>query len=65
MDLIMGSFADSHIPDFTEIELAIYEDILNLSDPDLYNWIAGVEQAPANLLTPVMEKLLAHQYCKA
>lgn len=64
MDLIMGSFADAHVPGFTEIDLEAYEVLLDTSDPDLYNWIAGVEQPPANLMTPLLEKLMAHQYTK-
>ncbi len=64
MDLIMGSFADRHIQNLTENELRAYEVILELGDPDLYNWISGVEQPPANLVTPLLEKLIAHQYIR-
>ena len=64
MDLIMGSFADTHIRNFTEIDLQAYEAILELGDPDLYNWISGVERPPANLVTPLLEKLIAHQYIR-
>lgn len=64
MDLIMGSFADQHVSSFTEIDLQGYEALLDTSDPELYNWIAGVEAPPANLVTPLLEKLLAHQYSK-
>lgn len=62
MDLIMGSFADSHVQGFTESDLTAYEDLLETGDPDLYNWISGVEAPPANLVTPLLEKLLAHKY---
>jgi antitoxin CptB len=58
MDLIMGDFADQYVPGFSEAELGQYEEILNLSDPDLYNWITGVEEAPANLVNGVFERLL-------
>lgn len=64
MDLIMGSFADRHIQNLTENDLQAYEAILELGDPDLYNWISGVEQPPANLVTPLLEKLIAHQYIR-
>lgn len=62
MDLIMGSFADRHIPDFTESDLTAYEDLLETGDPDLYNWISGVKAPPANLITPLLEKLMSHKY---
>ncbi len=62
MDLIMGSFADRNVSAFTESELAAYETLLETPDPDLYNWIAGVETPPANLLTPMLERFLSHRF---
>ena len=62
MDLVMGSFAKKYVPDFSEDELGMYDEILNESDPDLYNWISGVEPFPANKSNAVYEKLLAHKF---
>lgn len=62
MDLIMGTFAEQNVPGFLEEELEIYEEILNHSDPDLYNWITGKEEAPANLMNSVLERLLQHRF---
>ena len=62
MDLLLGSFADKHVPDFSKADLQLYEDILQLSDPDLYNWITGVESPPANIVNDVFEKLKTHRY---
>ncbi len=61
MDLILGSFADKNVRGFLDDELRQYEEILELQDPDLYNWITGQEAAPANLVNDVFEKLLAHK----
>lgn len=61
MDLIMGSFADKNVAAFTESELTAYETMLETPDPDLYNWIAGVETPPANLITPMLERFLSHK----
>jgi len=61
MDLIMGSFADKNVSGFTESELTAYETLLETPDPDLYNWIAGVETPPANLITPMLECFLSHK----
>lgn len=61
MDLILGSFANENVPGFSEDELVQFEELLTQNDPDLYNWISGKEQAPANVVTPVMEKLLSHK----
>jgi len=62
MDLLLGSFADKNIPAFSEAELDIYEQILEYSDPDLYNWMTGKEAVPANLENPVLERLKTHQF---
>ncbi len=59
MDLILGRFADLHMAAFSAEELAEYEEILTCSDPDLYNWITGSEPVPANLHTPLFDRLLA------
>jgi antitoxin CptB len=61
MDLIMGSFADQNVPGFAEAELQAYENLLETPDPDLYNWIAGVEKPPANLVDAMLERFLSHK----
>lgn len=61
MDLIMGSFADRHLVVFDEAQLEIYEALLNLSDPDLYDWIIGRTQPPANIEGWLMGMLRAHR----
>lgn len=61
LDLIMGTFADKELQHMREDELDMYDRILTHPDPDLYNWITGVETVPANFRDGVMEKLIAHQ----
>lgn len=62
---MMGRFADAHVLGFADEELNQYEEILSYSDPDLYNWISGREETPANLVSPVMEKLLNYSFSLA
>lgn len=64
MDLIIGSFADLYVPNFTFEELQVYEDILQYDDPDLYNWIAGHEKPPEDKKSEVMSLLLQHQFAR-
>lgn len=59
MDLLLGAFADRHLRDFTAQQLARYDALLELSDPDLFAWITGKEAVPARYDTDVM-KLLKH-----
>jgi antitoxin CptB len=46
IDLMLGKFADAHIPQFGEDELVAYDRFLNNSDPDIYNWLTGQEPVP-------------------
>ncbi len=46
IDLMLGRFADAHIPQFDEGQLGIYERFLNNSDPDIFNWLTGQEPVP-------------------
>jgi antitoxin CptB len=62
MDLLLGSFADAHLAAFTADELGQYEAIMEQSDPDLYNWITGVEPVPVEHECGVMRKLCAHRF---
>lgn len=62
MDLLLGSFARKHVPEFDVDELAQYEELLQENDPNLYNWITGQEDAPANVQSRVFEKLQNHRF---
>jgi antitoxin CptB len=64
MDLLMGSFADQNLSSFSLSQLKAYEQILSMSDPDLYNWITQREQVPANFMCDVMQMILDHKYVK-
>jgi antitoxin CptB len=44
-DLILGPFADRHVPGFTDAELDLFEALLEEPDHDIYGWI--LERAPA------------------
>lgn len=46
IDLMLGSFADAHLPQFDARQLALYERFLNNSDPDIFNWMTGQEPVP-------------------
>ncbi len=65
MDLIMGSFADENVPGMDSAALDFYEELLQTPDPDVYDWISGQKAAPANLMNPILEKLLTHTYAKS
>ena len=58
-DLLLGRFADAHLPTFSESQLALYDRFLNNSDPDIYNWISGAEPVPPAEDNEVVQLLLA------
>lgn len=62
MDLLLGSFARKHIADMDEAMVDRFELLLELSDPDLYNWITGQEPTPAEWEGPLMAMLRVHRY---
>ena len=41
IDLLLGTFADRHLADFSDEQLAAYEALMLESDPDLFEWITG------------------------
>ena len=64
MDQIMGSFANDYVPKFSEEELDLYEEVLENSDPELYDWIFRHIDVPANKANLILNKLLEYDYAK-
>ncbi len=60
-DILLGQFARAHIAGFDEAELDQYERLLSAGDNDIYDWMAGKADPPAEMDTPVLRKLLAFQ----
>ena len=57
MDLIMGRFADAHLPTMNEDELAEFERLLDLPDTQVLAWIVRREEPPREFLTPLFARL--------
>jgi antitoxin CptB len=57
MDLIMGRFADTAIGDFTERELAEFEQLIEQPDRELLAWITGEADVPGAYDTPLFRRL--------
>ena len=58
-DLILGRFADKHLPGFDEAQLDRYEALLECSDPDIFDWVCGRATPPPEHDHDVMRLLLA------
>tara|TARA_R110002110_G_scaffold77667_16_gene204059 strand:+ start:4389 stop:4598 length:210 start_codon:yes stop_codon:yes gene_type:complete len=46
MDLILPAFAKVHLPTMAEEDLTLYEQMLNESDHDLYQWVSTQAEPP-------------------
>lgn len=64
MDLLIGSFADAHVPGMDADDLAEFTDILMEPDPDLYDWISGRTTPPETRRGKIFDRLLTHCFAK-
>ena len=62
MDLLLGSFADKYVHDFSDEDLKAYEFVLTYNDPDLYNWMTGKEQPDSDMPQSIFKLLEKHTY---
>ena len=65
MDLIMGGFADAALPRLSDAELDQFEHLLDLPDPVVFAWLAGMEAVPAAQDTPLLRKVRAFRVHEA
>ncbi len=61
-DLLVGSFADRHLAEFDNAQLDRFEALLELSDPDLYDWMTGRQPPPPAYDHDVMALLRAFRF---
>ncbi len=63
-DLLIGSFADRHLPGFDAVALQQFESLLAENDPDLYDWMLGLSPVPPEHRNPVSQLLCAFRLPK-
>lgn len=59
MDYVLGTFANEAIETMSDDELSQFEILMQLPDPDMYKWLSGSVEVPANLNTPVVQRIRA------
>ena len=62
MDLLIGSFADATLGSLDAAGLDEFERLLNVPDWEVYAWLIGHEQVPAQHAGPVLDQLIAFLY---
>ncbi|KXZ53209.1 hypothetical protein GPECTOR_7g1102 [Gonium pectorale] len=61
LDLLMGLWAETHIPKMSVPELEQMARVLDEENPDLFKWLTGQLQPPERLMVnPVFEALRQH-----
>ena len=58
-DAIFGAFADIHLGELNEAELASFEALLDAPDQDVYDWLRGYAPVPTSHDTSVFARLTA------
>ena len=56
-DLFIGGFAEQKLASMSDAELDEFQALLSLDCHDLYEWILGKKEPPANVSGPVFEQL--------
>ena len=56
-DLLLGPFADRHVPELTPAQLDRYEALLECPDGDIFDWISRAVAPPAVHDSDVMRLL--------
>ena len=57
MDLVLGRFADAQIDELSDEEMTVYEHLMEAPDRDLFSWLTGSVETPANYDTPVFQRI--------
>ncbi len=57
MDLLLGRFADGHIADLSDSELAEFEALMEVPDPDLFAWLTNAREVASEHAGPVYRRL--------
>lgn len=58
MDLLLGRFAERHLPTFSGRQLEMYESLLQHSDNDIYDWFTRRAEPPPALDHDVLKLLM-------
>jgi antitoxin CptB len=59
MDLILGRFADRHLPAMDREQLDGYARLLEESDPDIYDWLIRNAAPPGVIASDLWQLLMA------
>ncbi|MEC7830540.1 MAG: succinate dehydrogenase assembly factor 2 [Pseudomonadota bacterium] len=44
MDILLGNFANKQLESMTDNDLALFDELLDISDPELYKWLTSANE---------------------
>jgi antitoxin CptB len=59
-DIMIGGYITARIAAFTDPELDALEELLELPDTSLADWLSGRQPIPEDLATPMLRAIRAH-----
>jgi antitoxin CptB len=59
MDLLLGPFADAHIGQLGDHDLADFEALLEVPDDELFTWITGGVPTVSRYRTPIFDAIVS------
>jgi antitoxin CptB len=59
MDLILGGFADAHIDELGDHDLADFEALMDVADDVLFTWFTGRDEPAMEYRSPVFRMIAA------
>ncbi|MGU9961721.1 MAG: succinate dehydrogenase assembly factor 2 [Candidatus Puniceispirillales bacterium WSBS_2018_MAG_OTU23] len=58
-DRLLGAFSRAVLPSFDDKLLRHYEDMLDFGDPQIWSWVSGQADIPAEITNPALHHLMA------
>ncbi|MEO1065785.1 MAG: succinate dehydrogenase assembly factor 2 [Pseudomonadota bacterium] len=59
MDIILGTFADAHLPTMSDDDLATFESLMDVPDRELFKWISGEAETPPNHRSGLLDRIVS------
>lgn len=59
MDWVLGKFADARLATMTEADLTLFEELIQLPDPELQSWVLDPSPMAGSQLAPLLDAIRA------
>lgn len=59
MDIIVGGYAEAHLPTMSAQDLIVFEAMLEIPDQQLLSWVTRQEDVPETMRNPMLMDILA------